>query len=84
MSNLVRLTIAPPAPVQSRMIADIRVTPEEAWEAFIGPDISVSDFFDIHRGYTLRGYINELLATLPEADRNAAADLVITYARSSS
>jgi hypothetical protein len=78
---------APPpsaAPIQTRTVTSIRLTPCEAWEAFIGADVSVLDFFELHRGYTLRGYINAMLAELPEADRTAVGDLVIAYARATS
>lgn len=71
----------PSAPVQTRVVADVRLTPQEAWEAFIGEDVSVLGFFELHKGCTIRGYVRELLSDLPEADRNTAADLVITHAR---
>lgn len=74
--------LPPSAPIQTRCVADVRLTPQEAWAAFIGEDVSVLGFFELHKGTTIRGYVMELLSELPLADRTTAADLVITYARS--
>lgn len=70
------------APFMSRTVTGIRLTPADAWAAFIGENVSVLDFFEQHRGYTLRGYVKWLLKdTLNESDCDAVGDLVVAYAR---
>lgn len=79
------ITIVREAPVQTRTVADIRITPAEAWAAFIGEDVSVLRFFELHKGYTLRGYARAMFApTLSPSDIDAIGDLLVAHARTTS
>lgn len=79
------ITIVREAPVLTRTVADIRITPAEAWAAFIGEDVSVLRFFELHKGYTLRGYVAAMFRdSVSPSDIDAIGDLLVAHARTTS